>query len=291
MTVWAWPTLAINGGWDAALVWAAGRWSGRRVRVGPLLAAAAAGTLPLLWVLSRGNRYAFPGWLELVWPCLMLRIGLGSMSRPGFLRALLSFWGMGLGAAGLSWALAAWVGPDGAAAASRWVPAVAVAGVGWWAPRWSARGAAVIRHYGLLRLELGGRRVELAMLWDSGNRLRDPVSGRPVAVVEWDAVRDWVPEEVRGWAEAVLAGRMGSPPERWRERAGVVRYATVAGPGQMPVVAVDRAWAWDGAGAWQELVPVMAGFAVGPLSPRGGYRALVAPEARRRTWNQGVVGA
>jgi hypothetical protein len=144
--------------------------------------------------------------------------------------------------------------------------------------------------YGLLQLVVGGRAIELGVLWDSGNRLREPVGHRPVAVIERSAARRWLPEELVRWAEGVLGGQLAPPPEAWRERVGVVRYSSVGGGGQMPVVAVDAARMWHG-GRWVDLAPLAAGLSPRPLSPRGEYQALVAPEVQREVYDEGVLGA
>ena len=47
-------------------------------------------------------------------------------------------------------------------------------------------------------VSLQGRRQRLRALHDTGNTLRDPVSGQPVLVLEQDALRElWPPEAAR----------------------------------------------------------------------------------------------
>lgn len=49
-----------------------------------------------------------------------------------------------------------------------------------------------------VRLSIGGRVVEFSALHDTGNGLRDPVSGQAVLVVSCDAAAPGLPQEVRG---------------------------------------------------------------------------------------------
>ncbi|MCL6564291.1 MAG: sigma-E processing peptidase SpoIIGA [Firmicutes bacterium] len=288
--VYALPTLGVNATLDLALLWLACRLVGRRPEAVRLGIAAAVGTLPTLWVLLAGSRYAFPWPGAVLWPVIMLRLVLGRVPRPVWLRALMAFYGFGLAAGGMGLAIADLVGPNAAADASHWMPAAGVAAVGLWGPRIWRRNQARWERYGLLQLVVGGRAIELGVLWDSGNRLREPVGHRPVAVIERSAARKWLPEELVRWAEGVLAGQLAPPPEAWRERVGVVRYSSVGGGGQMPVVAVDEARMWYG-GRWVNLAPLAAGVSPRPLSPRGEYQALVAPDVQREGYDEGVLGA
>lgn len=42
----------------------------------------------------------------------------------------------------------------------------------------------------LTRIERSGKSVSLNALFDSGNKLKEPITGRPVVVAEWEAVKD-----------------------------------------------------------------------------------------------------
>lgn len=48
-----------------------------------------------------------------------------------------------------------------------------------------------------LEIVLGGRKATLPALMDTGNELLDPVTGRPVIIVEYRAVEDLLPQEFR----------------------------------------------------------------------------------------------
>lgn len=47
-----------------------------------------------------------------------------------------------------------------------------------------------------LTVSLGGRKVTLSALWDTGNSLSDPFTGLPVIIAEYTAIKDILPEKV-----------------------------------------------------------------------------------------------
>ena len=74
------------------------------------------------------------------------------------------------------------------------------------------------------RLQAGDRQVEFTALVDTGNRLRDPITGRSVLVVQKQVLRDCLPPTV---LDALSQGR----PEQvdsaqWQRRCGVLPIRT-----------------------------------------------------------------
>lgn len=125
------------------------------------------------------------------------------------------------------------------------------------------------------QVRLGAKRLVLTGLVDSGNSLRTPVSRRPVAVVEADCLRPYLPPEVM---EALSMGwdALASIPEEWRNRCQIIPYAAVGTPeGLLLVIAPDDMALWE-QGRW---VPVggVIGLSLQPVDPQGGYQALLSP--------------
>lgn len=61
----------------------------------------------------------------------------------------------------------------------------------------SGRAARSRRRFCQIELQLSGQKVLFQALEDTGNHLRDPLTGRPVFVVEWNSLKTLFPFEVR----------------------------------------------------------------------------------------------
>jgi len=124
-----------------------------------------------------------------------------------------------------------------------------------------------------LTLTLGGRSLRVDALRDTGHSLSDPVTGRPVVVIERSCVSGLLPPEQaavfkRETADAaetvVAAGRTGL-------RARLVPYSSVGtARGLLPAFHVDHA-SVDG----KSYAGVLAAVSPTPLSDGGGHRAVI----------------
>ena len=118
---------------------------------------------------------------------------------------------------------------------------------------------------------LAGRSVRLRVLCDTGNALRDPVTGRPVLVVWEDAVRQLWPPELRPFLteRALLhpAETMALLP-LWKARFRLVPYRAVGVPSGL-LLAVRTDWCRVGARRWEELL-----LALSPTELGEGFTAL-----------------
>lgn len=104
-----------------------------------------------------------------------------------------------------------------------------------------------------LTVELAGRRVEGAALYDTGFFLRDPVGGRQTLLVSWPAVKSQLPADWNGFLAGYFAGEAPLPPPGAALRLVPCRGA--AGFAALP------------------------GFAAGPVRLACGARAAAAPGA------------
>lgn len=284
-------TLWMSGEMDAVLLWMTGQLigipaGGRRLMAGTLV-----GAVPTVWALAQGRVYAAPWAVLAVWPLVMLRVTMGRLPRRVWMKTYVVFVVAAVLAGGLTSVLVnavsrvfpAWTYFDWAVGL---VP-VSLIGLTALLPRWEVRRAVGRADIGEVRLAIDGRTVTLPALWDSGNRLRDAVTGRPVVVVDSEAVQDWLAPEVLLWAAEVADGGKGPAPAAWRDRAGTVAYHSLGGPGQLAVLAVE--WARGRReGRWLDMVPVMVGVAQGPIAHDRAYRALVAPRCLKHNPREGV---
>lgn len=264
---------ALNAALDALLLSAAGRLTGRRLRPQRLMLAAALGGL-----------YA----------CAVFLPGLGALGTPageGAAMLVLLFAAFGerlLRPGGALLALSCALGGAlllldhliGGLHYSGGVPGsvqdaqlLLLAGSGIWAaaslrPR---RGTASSGRTVPVLLEVGGKKRLLTALVDSGNGLCDPVSGKGVLIVEWDALSPCLPRTLTKEACAHPASHLREAAERWPEgHLRLIPCKTVqSGGGFLLALTADRARV---DGAEQEKVPV----ALSPVRlSDGSYQALI----------------
>lgn len=64
-----------------------------------------------------------------------------------------------------------------------------------------------------IKIKMNGKEKELIAMVDTGNMLREPITGNPVVVVEKMALYDLVPKEILNNTEAILGGDFEKIPE------------------------------------------------------------------------------
>lgn len=104
-----------------------------------------------------------------------------------------------------------------------------------------------------LALDIEGRSACFPALIDTGNRLREPISGQPVVIAEAALLRD------------------AQPKEGWRE----LRFDAIGGDGRMPCFKPTRLWIERG---HRRTRAPDAWIAVSPTPLPGDARALAPPE-------------
>lgn len=62
-------------------------------------------------------------------------------------------------------------------------------------------------------IKLNGKEITLNTMVDTGNMLKEPITGNPVAVVEKNSLYDVLPKEILNNTEAILGGDFGKIPE------------------------------------------------------------------------------
>ncbi len=146
---------------------------------------------------------------------------------------------------------------------------------------WRTMGLRTVRPLPLMQLELtvDGHCILLTGLVDTGNDLRDPVSGLPVIVVDWDSLREIMPDEVSSFFLSTwdsISARLVET--NIGKRLRLIPYANVSGrrgvlPGFKPdgLVLVEK----NGQKVKKDAV---VGVSEDRLSPQGLYQALLHPE-------------
>lgn len=64
-----------------------------------------------------------------------------------------------------------------------------------------------------IKLKLNGKEIILDTMVDTGNMLREPITGNPVVVVEKNSLYDMLPKEILNNTESILGGDFGKIPE------------------------------------------------------------------------------
>ncbi len=113
---------------------------------------------------------------------------------------------------------------------------------------------------------------------DTGNRLEDPMTGEPVLVAEYDAVRGIIPQEVR---EAVATGNLVAvaqvPGSSFASRIRVLPFSTLGEAGGLMIGFRPDSVVLEYEGRRYERNGTVVAVCRGPLSPEGSYQALLNP--------------
>lgn len=134
-----------------------------------------------------------------------------------------------------------------------------------------------------VQVHFGGDNQRVMALVDTGNRLRDPLTGHPVVVIEQSVLQPLLPANLQPAVEQMEAGDLTAvsrllASERWSSRFRVIPFSSIGRkhglmvgfrPDEIRLVVDGRA--------------VPAGDCIlavckGPLDPDGAYKALVHPE-------------
>lgn len=130
-----------------------------------------------------------------------------------------------------------------------------------------------------MMISISGQQKTIRALHDTGNTLRDPISGRPVLVLEQEAIRDLVPAEI--WK--IIAGKE-APEEKMAEihrmtedyRFTLLPFRSVGVPSGL-ILAI-----------WSDFIEIdtrrygktLIALSPGPVADGGGYQALWGAEER-----------
>lgn len=280
-----------NGLFDWLLLWATAEVTRTKTTRRRLAAAALLGTAYfLLYLLAEAGRVPFYGLLR--WPpvvvlvsVLMLLAAFGPLRPRRLLVVGAHFYGVGFVAAGAGTAASFLIGnpaqPDAVAgflAASGVILLVAELG-------WGVVQRRIWQQLYLMPLEVrfGQQVCRLHALVDTGNRLRDPLSGVPVVVVEGETVRPLLPDSLQPAVARMETGDLSAVSrllvsEQWSARFRVIPFASIGRPHGLLIgfrpdevrVVVD--------GRPVVVGPCLLGLCQGPLDPEGAYQALIHPD-------------
>ncbi len=282
--------LAANFLFDYLLLWATGEVTGHsstagRISLGALMGAA------YFFLVYFARLGIIPGYGYLRFPGIVLGVGglmIWFTFQPRLWRRFASlvgsFVGIGLiaGGAGLA---AAYITGDGSSPNPLWGTIMALASILLVAELgWGVVHRRVWQHiyYVPIEVGLGGKASRIDALVDTGNRLQDPLTGRPVIVVELEQLLNVLPpkvvEALKHFADGfgsidTLVDELG-----WGARFCLVPFSSLgAANGLMPGFRPDYVKVTAG-GNQITLHRVIIGVCQEPLDKSGAYHALVPPD-------------
>lgn len=134
-----------------------------------------------------------------------------------------------------------------------------------------------------LEVQFDGGAHTITALVDTGNRLRDPLTGEPVIVIEHSSLQPLLPHYLQSAVEQMAAGDLSAvtrllASEKWSARFRIIPFSSVGREHGLLVgfkadgirISVD--------GHKAPVGPCILGICRGPLDPDGVYSALIHPE-------------
>lgn len=198
--------LLVNGSMDAFLLVLTGRLLNISLRSKRVLGGTLAGEIPV--ILSA----FWPGSIlfelsKLIIPFLMVWLAYPHRGIRTYLKELVLFWILSAGLGGLVYALWSWLNFDGVmnrtlriGLQNLWLLLLIAAF--WWAgqrawQRWMKVSANVSSSLYNITIDFGpGSPVQVKAMLDTGNQLRDPLTGVPVILVEEEVAAAGIPENL-----------------------------------------------------------------------------------------------
>ncbi|RIV28222.1 hypothetical protein D2Q93_03095 [Alicyclobacillaceae bacterium I2511] len=128
-----------------------------------------------------------------------------------------------------------------------------------------------------VRVNFFEKSVEFIGLADTGNRLRDPVSRRPVCLVEARVIAQLLPEDMgQGLVSAPsLSNWLLGLEDNYSRRMTVIPYRSAGGREQWTVALRPDAVTIEQGDHWQQAPPCLLAIQQNPLSVEGEFKAIL----------------
>ena len=290
--------ILINGGMDTLLLIIIGRLIRLPIQPYRILVGAMLGEIPVILAC-----YSSPPWITLskwVIPFLMIGVAYPTRRLKQFLKAILGFWLLSAGLGGFVYALWGWVNFDNGIGSEQltlvlgnlWI--LPLAAMVWWLfqfiwQRWQERNSILEQIIYDLEIRFGGgdhEVVRVKALMDTGNQLRDPLTGNPVILLEEEVAASAMPENVRAFLNISWNDCSDPWPLIWKTNPSLMKQIVF-----IPCQTIDRqSWllgirpervTWHDK---KESCQIQATVALVKqvLSSEGEYQALLHPEHVRK---------
>lgn len=279
---------------DYLILWCAGRLG--QVRAGNLrlLAGAGLGSLYSILIFIPGTQQLFSPYVKIAVSLLMVAAAFAPLPPRRMLTCLVFFYlgSFGLGGMVMGFSYLIYRGGyfTGAQLVMQTVdrymlPVMVLAALCIWAaanlaPRYLRGRVKKCSHRLPVIISLWGKKVEVNSLVDTGNNLTDPVTGVPVVVVEYAAVKEILPEPLRSAIEQYgdgmqIVSKMYQTP--WNDRLRLIPFRSLGNDkGLLLGIRPDRVEIKSGAQTISVNQLVLA-IHNSRLDPGLEYRALLHP--------------
>jgi len=289
--------LLVNGAMDAFLIVFTAYLLRKRISRLNLLLAVLLGEIPILFVLF--DMTGLVAISRLIIPLLMVGIGLRTRTVGDLAKGLLYFSLLAACCGGIYFALAGWLGltgGDGLYLSLRdlWIlPVTALAVMGGYRIWVKVQKANLMLDNILFDAELSfdnGENLKIKALLDTGNELRDPLTGTPVMLLEERVAYKFVPEKIRQFLE--LPWRQSSNPWSyiWNDEEFCIHKLVfisakgINGQTWLPAIRLGKMKVRQGEREWEQ--PVTVALVPQILSAESKFQALLHPEHIQKSANK-----
>lgn len=279
-----------------AILWASSKFSRTPARQGRLVAGAALGAVYALALFVPESAFLLSVWFKIAASVLIIAVAFAPIPCKKFLACLGCFYLASFALGGLTLGMIFFIHSGqitsfngiGRIVAEHFWPGTFLALFAFWV---AGKGFATLLRKGLfehlfkmaLLIISGGEQVRVEALLDTGNQLKDPLTGYPVVVVEYTAIKTLLPAEVQACFEReggpdvwVVLGSLGE--NRYASRFSAIPFQSLGRVNGVLVgfrpdqVVIERQ------GQQVPVGKVMVAIYHKKLDPEGSYRALLSPD-------------
>ena len=286
--------ILINGGMDALILTLTSRLIHLPVRPSRILCGVVLGEIPVILAC-----YPAPPWTTLskwIIPFLMVGAAFPVRRLSTFLKAMVGFWLLSAGLGGFVVASWGWVQFDNGfggnlfslALNNLWI--LPLAALIWWFlqrlwQQWQERNSVLEQLIFDLEIDFGGEErgaVCIKALLDTGNQLRDPLTGSPVILLEEEVAAASLPDNMRSFLDIAWKDYADPWPLLWKVDPSLVKhlvfipFQTIDRQSWLLGIRPERVTCFDKRGARQ--IKATVALVKQVLSPEGKYQALIHPE-------------
>lgn len=287
-TVYVDEVLANNMVMNYAILHLTAKLAGAPYRVLRLLAASFIGSLYVFAVFFPESNYYYNFAGKFLISAILVVVAFGVVPWRRFLTTWVIFYGVSFAVGGVVLGINSLVGRPGGMSGEYWrlwpgvvVALILVVVIG--------RKSFILRRRvaeGFFRvpvtIRIGAKKLEFEALLDTGNDLADPVSKDPVVIIEYEAVKDLLPPELREALAkdrepdfANIAGRVEDP--KWLTRLRLIPYRSLGKTGGLLLGFKPDALEVVYGGQVIKTSRVVVGVYRQRLSPEAKYNALLHP--------------
>lgn len=286
--------ILINGGMDALLLVLTGRLLHLSIRPRRIFLGVLLGSIPVVLAC-----YSISPWTTIskfLIPLLMVGVSYSTRKWIVFIKAFLGFWLLSAGLGGFVYAAWGWTQFDqgvggeifSMALNNLWI--LPLCALTWWLleyfwQQWQKNRSMLDQILYDLEIDFGEgahKKIRIKALLDTGNHLRDPLTGRPVILMEEEVAASALPDKVRSFLNIPWKESTDPWPLLWKIDPGLVQHLVF-----IPFHAVDhKSWllgvrpkcvtCFDGKETRQ--IHATVAFVNQVLNLEGEYQALLHPD-------------